>query len=853
MSTNIHNSTNMCYNYLGEIMDKKDYVNIILLCFVCLVLIIIFKQSNNIYGSTTDWLSQHWVFPEYFRTLFYNTGKLFPNYAPNIGAGQNIYNFAYYGLLNPIILISYILPFVNMVDYIVISSIIIVLVTISLFYKWLRNNNFDYKISFITTFAFMLANPFIFHSHRHIMFINYMPFLILSLIGVDKYFESNKRYYLIINVFLLIMSSYFYSVGSLIVIGIYSIYKILSEKIKFKTFINKLSKIILMLLTSVLMAGILILPTIGIIANGRGQAVKNINLIKLLIPNIKIEAMLYSTYSLGFTAIGVVALINGLLSSDKKTKILSILLSIIFFIPIFTYLLNGLLYVRYKVLIPFMPLVSLLIAKLLTKIEQKKVSLLPLVIGSLIFCIFNLKSNMEVIVYLIDITIIFISFYCYYHFNKRYIFIIPIIITVLLSSFVANHNEKYVTISQFSNDFNYMTQQLINDTISNDLTYYRFNNLDSTLSTVNKIYHPRYYQTTLYSSTYNNKYNKFYYDHFKNAIPYRNRVITAQSSNILFQTLMGVKYIVTKNVVPIGYDLINNKGLINVYKNENVFPVFYVTDKIMDESDYEKLKYPYNLEPLLYSVVAQSNSNYNFKSNITKTELDYTSLIGENIEVKNKSNGYDINVANKDYIKLNLRNIKKDQILIIKFDILNNPSCQSGDIYIIINGIKNVLTCKEWIYHNQNYAFEYVISSNDVVDKLNIEFAKGHYDISGIETYILDYNHIKKLSSNLNELIIDINKTKGDQITGNIKVDEDGYFVTTIPYDDGFQILLNDYKVNYEVVNNSFIGFPIKKGVYEIKIIYKAPLFKEGAIVSMFGFTLFLFIVLKDVKKRNSV
>ena len=34
----------------------------------------------------------------------------------NLGGGQNIYNFAYYGLYNPVILLSYALPFVKMGD-----------------------------------------------------------------------------------------------------------------------------------------------------------------------------------------------------------------------------------------------------------------------------------------------------------------------------------------------------------------------------------------------------------------------------------------------------------------------------------------------------------------------------------------------------------------------------------------------------------------------------------------------------------------------------------------------------------------------------------------------------------------
>ena len=74
--------------------------------------------GKMLWGSKVDWQAQHTVIPEYFRQLFYDTGDIFPSFAPNLGAGENIYDFAYYGLYNPLILISYLLPFVQMADYI---------------------------------------------------------------------------------------------------------------------------------------------------------------------------------------------------------------------------------------------------------------------------------------------------------------------------------------------------------------------------------------------------------------------------------------------------------------------------------------------------------------------------------------------------------------------------------------------------------------------------------------------------------------------------------------------------------------------------------------------------------------
>ena len=72
-----------------------------------------FAGRYGAFGANMDWISQHSVFPEYFRQQFYQTGQFFPEFAANIGGGQNIYNFSYYGLYNPVVLVAYLLPFVK--------------------------------------------------------------------------------------------------------------------------------------------------------------------------------------------------------------------------------------------------------------------------------------------------------------------------------------------------------------------------------------------------------------------------------------------------------------------------------------------------------------------------------------------------------------------------------------------------------------------------------------------------------------------------------------------------------------------------------------------------------------------
>ena len=106
--------------------NKRDKIYLLILTIIFILVILYILKDGSLFGSILDWNNQHSVIPDYFRTLFYKTHKLIPNLALNLGSGQNIYNYAYYGFLSPIILISYLLPFISMKVFIQISSIIIV-------------------------------------------------------------------------------------------------------------------------------------------------------------------------------------------------------------------------------------------------------------------------------------------------------------------------------------------------------------------------------------------------------------------------------------------------------------------------------------------------------------------------------------------------------------------------------------------------------------------------------------------------------------------------------------------------------------------------------------------------------
>lgn len=809
-------------------MKKRDY-NYLVLIIITLGLVFVLK-GTNMFGSMTDWLCQHSVFPDYFRKLFYETGNIFPNLALNIGAGQNIFNFSYYGLLNPVYMLSYFLPFVDMTTYIMLVSIFTVIASVCLIYYFLKGK-YSTILSFGGAILYLTASPILFHAHRHIMFVNYMPFLIMALIGVDHYFDKKKSMMLIFSLFLMFMTSYYYSIGGCLVVALYAIYKYLSitPKVTFKDFIVTALKFMVPCTIGVLLSSLLLFPTLYVILTSRTGIGESVNLSTLLLPSVNMKSLLYYHYAMGLTSISLVALIGSLLIHKKEDKYLSVALLVILLIPLFTYLLNGGLYIRSKVLIPLIPLFIFLIVNFISKIKSIRIKLfIPLII---VVNMIILTGGYNEIFYYIDLLVTLICLLLFVRYKHEYI-LLPLLIIGLCNVMVANQNESYVSYQKYKSIFD--DKDDIISVLDSDKGFYRFNNVNDVSYTMNKIYDSRYYQTSLYSSTYNNYYKEFLESHMRLALPLRNTLDQVQVDNVLFQTFMGVKYVKTDNP-SLGFTKVKD----DIYLNPYAYPVFFATDKVTSEKVYDELSYPYNLEYLMNSIVVDKDSDLRLDSNITPYQLSYKRE--GDIDYTKTDYGYLVDTDSKTDIKL-LLNEKIDDILIIKFDILEPSECSLGDLSISINGVTNKLTCSSWMYYNGNESFEYVISSNEPISELDIAFSKGQFKIGNIEVYRM----ASITNLNYDEFIAD--KYIGDTISGSIDVTNDGYFMMMLPYDNGYKIYVDDVKIDYELVNKAFIGFPIEKGHHEIKVIYEAPFFKVGKWVSLISLLMAMMIIYYEKK-----
>lgn len=828
-------------------IDKKDLVLSLVLAFSFIAFVLVVTHFKYYYGSTLDWESQHSTIPEYFRLLFYKTKDLFPDFAFNLGNGQNIYNFSYYGFLSPLTFISYLLPFVPMIDYVIISTVASVIASGVLFYFFLRKNrNGNHLTSFLSSLALLFATSLSFHSHRHIMFINYMPFLILGLFGVDKRLENKKGWLLGLSVFLMVMTSYYYSVSGIIGLVLYGIYKYIeiTPKVTFKQFLKDGLRFIVPIVIGILSSAIITIPTFYVILTGRGETFNTITLKDLIIPNINIGYMMYDSYGMGLSAVVLPAIVYLLLEKREK-RFLGITLLLMLLFPFVNYLLNATMYIDSKVLIPMLPLAVLAIYTFMDALFEKKVDLKKVLIPCFLATIIIYFQGDITKAYLLDLGILTVFILLNSKFNKKILLSIPFVLCPIVVAYSSSFCDEYVKYEPKHKTRESLSKTLKYITDSDD-SFYRISNAKTILRDVNNLYgNIDYYTSTLYSSTYNMAYNKFYYDVINNPIQNRNRVITSATANVMYLMLSGNKYLIQNKKPYHGYELLDEIDGNKVYKNENVLPLIYAQNRVMSSKDFEALGYPYQSEALLKNVIVEGESSSLFTSSIYKTELNLSELLFDNVTVAKEDDHYLIDAKDKARATLVLPTSLEDKILFIRFKELESNSCRDDDSLIVINGVTNKLTCKEWKYHNQNYQFDYVIAEKDLKE-LKIEFSKGIHKIKDIEVYALDYDEIKDIKNAVDELTFDKDKTKGDIIAGKIDVQDDGYLVTSIPYDEGFTIKIDGKKVDAVEVNKGFVGAKISKGEHDVEIEYQSPYKDIASAVSIIGIISFFIMVIYE-------
>lgn len=831
----------------------------------CSLLCWLFVGQYGIFGSEIDWISQHSVLPDGFRQHFYQTGEIFPQMYWNLGGGQNIYNFAYYGLWNPAILISYLLPFVDMDVYLMVVSVLSYSISVVLFYHWMCEKNLKKKdvTVCLSTAMFALAAPMVYHSYNQVMFVNYMPYLLLGLWGTDRYFGRDRRAMLAVGISGMILTSFYFSIGGILVLWIYAVgeYGWKSSDYVFESYIGKngtgkrFAGYACMFLVALVCLSFYLYPVAKSVLAGREGA--DSSGISAIIHKIqgswftwKPERLLYSAHGIGLSSLALAALLGRIFSAPGwKEKWNSFCILLVLTVPAFGYLLNGGLYDKNKVFIPFLPLVCLEIKRFCVQKSQGWKTYLPFLITIAAVCVGEghglfVKHRIWILAESIVMFLLFLVKDKIAEAWKKEILkemnLILAVSCVILFFYGWSMNvqmdnmisrEEYREMKETETKIEEMVQKVLEQ----DTDWYRMDvagNGKQNLQNINRLFNSRQYATSLYSSLYNSDYYRFRTQTFQLNQPLRNTMMQPVTDNPCFLTFMGVKYVIAKKA-PDGYQIWraqdkNDRNIMadafHVYKNGNVAPMMYVTNCVINEDDYYQLDFPECQTVLLQNAVVQNKMKLNEEKKthekptageMEECRIEIPEINNKELSIEKKGDIYEMCSEKEVEIEAVMTGrAEGDTLIAVKFEVENMYPNQ--DMHIRLEEQTNRLSAENYEYANHNREFCYMVTVEG--NTVHIKLGKGRYNISGIRVWTGSMDKLQNKELYQIPVTVGQGDVKGDTITGTVYVEQEGYLVTSIPYAQELKIWIDGKETETMRVNTAFLGTEITGGYHIIKI-----------------------------------
>lgn len=858
-------------NFFPKYIHSLIYPTLLAIFILLCILLILPKHS--MFGSHGDWFSQHVAVAEQFRMIFYETGQIIPDISP-AGAGSNSYDFSYYGLLRPDVLISFLLPKIPMGWILSGYAILELIAGAILCYYWLKQH---LSCSFFAFFGGILysCGTCFYHAHHQIMFVNYMPFLLLALLGIDRLLTKEKHELLVLALSLAYLHSYYFAPAILAVVFLYFLYRLYGEKKYSKKNGNRSYwlRLFFSIGISIGITAILLLPTGLDLLSTKKDAGVAPSFSEIFSIRLSLESLLYHPGGCGLTIVCFYTLLCSI--RRKSTRILSIVLLFCLTVNVCPYVLSGLLYIRSKVLIPLVPLILLLCTQTLELIFTKKErhSLLCILACLVPVCLSE-KSDVA----LIDVALMILVFVVIF-LGEKYLFLLLCLAPSVLSITVGRH-DQFIDASD-NRQAVFSTKEL--EDLNLD-TNYRFACLTEPFANANVLPLQGMGSPNMYSSVTDSNYADFFYNRMRNPIRIRNRVALMTDANPFFAYLMGIQYIQTKeSYLPWGYEPIAKKGQTIIAKNSQVLPIAYASTLGMEQAEFEKLEFPYTLEALTKYTMIDSSTKSNQPANafvgkekkdndwelptITANDFMETSQITPvSVEMltgkepsalfkdvpflswnQEKENGtLKVSLKHDTEISLPFINPLENKILICSFQV---ESLKKKEVTIEINGIRNKLSGSNAPYPNRNHTFTYLISSNQEITALNMELKAGTYLLSELSFWVMDTS---KWGNN-NICLADVEKSMEKTLfQGSISCKTDSFFVTSFPFRKGYEAWIDEKKVPVQLVNEAFVGFPLTEGSHKITITYRPPGKTASAVISFVSLLIFFLGILLEHKRKQS-
>ena len=827
--------------------NLKKYLPEILTFIVPILIMLISCIVNKTYPFGKEILPkydgyyQYAGFTSYYKNVLLGNESLFYSFKGLLG--YNFYATSIYYMFNPTNLLCIFSTSENILEYY--TFIILLRIGLSGFtmckylkYKFKNQSNLRYII-FSISYALMAYNVCYFFNYMYFDTVVLFPIVVL---GLDKLIYERKNRLYIISLTLSIISNFYIGYMVCIFSLLYFIYNIVIYKLDR----NIIKDFIISSLLSGFMCMIIIIPEASELLKGKA----------LLYASSKTE---YFKFNMNFLNIFYKFLPGSTSNYDLEYGMVNIYVSLFVIILVIKYFFNKKISKKERIttlifILFFLLSISFNLLDFAWQLFQKPIWYPNRYIFTFSFFLItiamkeitnityktNIKENLIIIISFILLTLYSIISLKIHNDNLKIIsYILGIILILQYTFFLNNRNAKYLLVMLFFIEVTtnaIFTLKIMGKTTT--MTQYKTNEEinEKAVKHIKEIENKdnNFYRMELSTSTVHNSPSLLNY----NGINHFNSVKNAKTLNFLNK----FNYQVTddtsvefNNYNPYLTSLLGIK-YINGSKDE----MYY--ENVYNENPYMYLnKDALSLGYMIYNKeFKESNSSYQNTENLINSMLNtdikrykvIDSFNGKDTEIKEIDNKK--YVISKTSIKIEMEDKASNSMFLIPSR--NISFVANYSIFINDEEIKDAVIKQSPIFINKGDTYKIIIKSNLSKTELNsLKWYQIDYD-----KYIETINELKKNEFNITKY------NKDNHIEGNIDVNNDkNVLLLTIPYDKGWNIYVDDNKVNYDICFDSFICLDLDKGKHNIKMNYVPSGFIVGLIISSLAFIVTIIYIRK--------
>ena len=782
--------------------------------------------------SKYDGYYQYAGFTSYYKNVLLGKESLFYSFKGSLG--YNFYATAIYYLFNPTNLLCIFSTSETIFEYY--TFIIFLRIGLSgitmckyLKYKFKNQSNLRYTI-FSIAYALMAYNVCYFFNYMYFDTVVLFPIVML---GLEKLiFERKNRLY-IISLTLSIISNFYIGYMVCIFSLLYFIYSAVIYKLDKKV----IKDFIISSLLSGFMCMIIIIPEAKELLKGKALLYAdsrqtnymhfNLNFINIFYKSFPGSTtsfdLKYGTVNIYVSLLVTVLVLKYFFNKNisKRERIVTLIFVLFFLLSISFNLIDYAwhlfqrpIWYPNRYIFTFSFFLIIIAMKELINIQKKentKLNIVTIIIYLLltIYPIMHIKfylQPLKLVSYILSVILLLQYTFLLNNKNAKYLIVILFFIEIIFNTIITQKELPKISTFEYykmNNEVNRNAVSHIEELENKDNNFYRMELGTSDIYNAPSLYN--YNGINHFNSVRNarvlNFLKKFNYKVNDNAN------VIFNNDNPYMTSILGVKYI-NGNTDELYYEKVYDVNPY-MYLNKDALSLGYM----VYNKEYETTNSTYkNTENLINSML---NTNYERYSNVETKMYNY--------EIEKEDNKTYVIPKEDFYVEINNKADKSIFLIPSK----NITFIGYYKLYINDKEIENVGNYQTPIFINKNDKYKIIVKSNSSKIEINsLKWFQIDYD-----KYIEAINELKKNELNITKY------NKDSHIEGTINVNNDkNVFFLSVPYDKGWNIYIDNKKVNYERCYDAFICIDLEKGNHNITMKYIPEGFIIGLIISSLSF-----------------